>query len=62
LQGNVWIKEKEKANNLICVRLGSKNINRDIELSIERGNSVLIENMDEAIDADLMPVISRQFI
>lgn len=62
LQGNVWIKEKEKSNNLICVRLGSKNINRDIELSIERGNSVMIENMDESIDAVLMPVISRQYI
>jgi len=55
----VWIKEKEKKNNLICVRLGSKNINRDIELSIERGNSVMIENMDETVDAVLMPVISR---
>ena len=47
---------------MICVRLGSKNINRDLELSIERVNSVMIENMDESIDAILMPVISRQFI
>jgi dynein heavy chain len=62
LQGNVWIKEKEKENKLICVRLGSKNINRDIELAIELGKSVMIENMDEAVDAVLMPVISRQFI
>ncbi len=53
---------KELSNKLICVRLGSKNINRDIELSIERGNSVMIENMDEQVDAVLMPVISRQFI
>jgi len=59
LQGNVWIKEKEKKNKLVCVRLGSKNINRDIELAVERGNSVMIENMDESIDAVLMPVISR---
>lgn len=44
------------------MRLGSKNINRDIELAIERGNSILIENMDEQIDAILMPVISRQYI
>ena len=59
LQGNVWIKEKEKSNKLICVRLGSKNINRDIELAIEVGKSVMIENMDESVDAVLMPVISR---
>lgn len=62
MQGITWIKEKEKANNLKSLRLGSKNINRDLELSIEQGYSALIENMDERIDAILMPVISRSFI
>jgi dynein heavy chain len=62
LQGITWIREKEKANNLKSLRLGSKNINRDLELSIENGYSALIENMDERIDAILMPVIARQFI
>jgi len=33
-----------------------------MELSIENGWSCLIENMDERIDAILMPVISRSFI
>lgn len=47
LQGITWIKEKEKDNNLKCVRLGSKNIIREIELSIEMGYSALIENMGE---------------
>ena len=32
------------------MRLGSKNINRDIELSIERGNSVMIENMENTLE------------
>lgn len=59
LQGITWIKEKEKENNLKNLRLGSKNINRDLELSIENGYSALIENMDERIDAILMPVIAR---
>lgn len=62
LQGNVWIKRKEAENGLLCVRLGSKNINKDIELAVQNGKSVMIENMDESIDAVLMPVISRQFI
>lgn len=44
------------------MRLGSKNINRDIELSIENGWSCLIENMGERIDAILMPVISRSYV
>jgi len=44
------------------LRLGSKNINRDLELSLENGYSAIIENMGERIDAILMPVIARQFI
>ena len=62
LQGIKWIKQKESTNNLKVLRLGSKSTNRDIEVSIEQGYSALLENMDERIDAVLMPVIARQFI
>ena len=62
LQGIKWIKQKESNNNLKVLRLGSKTTNRDIEVSIEQGYSALLENMDERIDAVLMPVIARQFI
>ena len=62
LQGLVWIKEKEKANKLKSLRLGSKTINRELEMAIEHGTSALIENMGENIDAILMPVIARSFI
>lgn len=34
LQGITWIKEKEKDNHLKILRLGSKNINRDLEQSL----------------------------
>lgn len=61
LQGIAWIKEKEKNNNLKLLRLGSKYINRDLELSIENGYSALIESMGERVDAILQPVIARQF-
>lgn len=57
-----WIREKEKSNKLKSLRLGSKYINRDLEMCIENGMSALIENMDEKIDAILMPVIARMFI
>ncbi|KRW98533.1 P-loop containing nucleoside triphosphate hydrolase [Pseudocohnilembus persalinus] len=62
LQGITWIKEKEKNNNLKTLRIGTKNLNRDLEQAVENGWSVLIENMDERIDAMLMPVIARQYI
>nr|SYZ35238.1 PtDNAH9b [Paramecium tetraurelia] len=62
LQGIKWIKEKESSNNMKILRIGQKNTNRQIEFSIQAGNPCLIENMDERIDAVLMPVIARQFI
>lgn len=62
LQGITWIREKEKNNKLKSLRLGSKMINRELEISIENGFSALIENMDESVDAILMPVIARSFI
>lgn len=46
LQGITWIREREKNNNLKSLRMGSKNINRDLELSIRDGFSAIIENMD----------------
>lgn len=62
LQGITWIREKEKVNNLRSLRLGSKNINRDLEQAIENGYAAIIENMGERIDAILMPVIARQYV
>lgn len=62
LQGITWIKEKDKQKNLKTLRLGSKNINRDLEMAIENGYSAVIENMGERIDAILMPVIARQYV
>jgi len=62
LQGITWIREKEKNNSLKSVRLGSKNIIRELEQSIENGYSALIENMGEKIDAILMPVVSRSVV
>jgi dynein heavy chain len=62
LQGIRWIKEKEKDNKLRILRIGAKQTNQDLELSIENGYSALFENMDEKIDAILVPVIARSFI
>ena len=61
LQGITWIREKEKKNNLQVTRLGNKDIMNKLELAIESGWSVLIENMDEQVDATLNPIIARNF-
>ena len=62
LQGITWIREKEKARNLVILRLGQKNMLRSLLDAIEAGRPVLIENMGERIDAVLNPVIARQTI
>jgi dynein heavy chain len=62
LQGIVWIKEKEKQNNLQITRLGKHGMTNVIEMAIENGYAVLIENMDEQVDAILGPVIARNYI
>ena len=43
LQGITWVREKEKANNLVVMRLGQKNMLRTLERAIDTGQPVLIE-------------------
>ena len=64
LQGIEWIKQKESAaeRNLQIVRLGQKDLIRKLEIALENGYTILIENLGETIDAVLMPVIQRAFI
>ena len=64
LQGIKWIKQKESApeRNLQIVRLGQKDLIQKLEVALENGYSILIENLGEMIDAVIMPVIQRATI
>lgn len=62
LQGIAWILEKERENNLQVTRLGLKNMINVMEQSIGNGYSVLLENIEESIDAVLSPIVARNFI
>lgn len=53
------MKEREARNGLKVVRMGASSLLTTMERAIEAGNSVLIENMGETIDAVLGPVITR---
>jgi dynein heavy chain len=61
LQGIAWLKQKESdpSRSLEIVRLGQKGMLRKLERAIENGFSILIENLDERIDAVITPVIQR---
>lgn len=62
LQGIAWLLEKEKENNLQVTRLSYKSMIRTMEQSIDMGYSVILENIEESIDAVLQPVVARNFI
>merc|ERR1711871_1171267 len=61
MQGIVWIKTKEAKNNLLVTRLGQKGMLDKMERRIENGEPVLIENIEETVDAVLGPIVGRQF-
>jgi len=62
LQGIVWIRNREAANSLQVTRLTNKNMLHTLEVALESGTPVLIENMGESVDAVLNPVIQRSTI
>ena len=59
LQGIKWIREKEKDNGLTLLRMNNKKLINIIGECIEDGKTVVIENLDEMIDATLSPIIGR---
>lgn len=59
LQGITWIREKEAKNGLVLVRMTQVDMLTKLERCMETGGVLVIENMDEKIDAVLMPAIRR---
>ena len=62
LQGITWLREKEKSNDLQVTRLSNPKMIKTMEFALEAGQSVLIENMENTIDAVIQPVYSRAII
>lgn len=59
LQGIEWIRAKERNRNLQVVRLGQKTLLDKLKAALENGWALLIENLEETVDAVLDPVIRR---
>ena len=62
LQGITWLKEREKASNLQVTRLSNNRMVKILEAAIESGNPVMIENLENSIDAVIQPVYARAII
>lgn len=59
-QAHKWIKTMEKANDIVIVKLTDSNYMRMIEVAIEVGKPVLIENVSEDLDPPLDPILFKQ--
>jgi len=59
-QANKWIKNLEKTNNISVIKLTNSNYMTSIQLAIEHGLPVLLENVQEEIDATLGNLLYHQ--
>ncbi|XP_017759468.1 PREDICTED: dynein heavy chain 3, axonemal [Eufriesea mexicana] len=58
-QANKWIKNMEKENNLIVIKLSDPNYVKVVDTAIQLGTPVLLENILEDVDAILEPVLLK---
>ncbi|XP_054256854.1 dynein axonemal heavy chain 3 [Macrosteles quadrilineatus] len=58
-QANKWVKNMEKDNKLSVIKLSDPNYMRVMEVAIEQGLPVLLENILEEVDATLDPILLK---
>jgi dynein heavy chain len=59
-QANSWIRAMERDNNLKIIKLSEPNYMRTLENAVMVGLPVLLENIEESIDAVIDPILLRQ--
>lgn len=59
-QANKWIKNMEKPNKLVIIKLSDSDYVRQLENAIQFGTPVLLENIGEEVDSVLEPLLTKQ--
>lgn len=59
-QANKWIRNMESRNNISIIRLSQFDYVRILENAIQFGQPVLLENVEEKLDAILEPILLKQ--
>lgn len=59
-QANIWVKNMEKENSLSIIRMTQHDYVRILENAIQFGQPVLLENVEEELDAVLEPILLKQ--
>lgn len=62
LQGITWLREKEAESDMQVTRLTNPKLVKTVEMAVESGKPVLIENLLNSIDAVLQPVYARSIV
>jgi len=62
LQGINWLRKTWDSHDLRVTRLSNPKMVKIVELAVEAGHPVLIENMENSIDAVIQPVYSRAIV
>lgn len=58
-QANQWIRNMEKENNLVVMKMNDGNLIRSLEMAIRKGVPVLLEDLDETIEPSLQPLLAK---
>jgi dynein heavy chain len=61
LQGLKWLKEQFKGN-LLVLKYTDKGWKNSFMNGIEAGKVIIFENLEEAIDPTLLPVVGRNYL
>ncbi|KAH7442335.1 hypothetical protein KP509_03G083100 [Ceratopteris richardii] len=60
VQANKWIKNMEASNGLLVAKLNDSDLLRKLEIGIQFGKPVLIENVGNELDPSLDPILLQQ--
>ena len=59
-QANKWVKNSEKENGIVIVKLTDSDFMRNLENCVSFGHPLLMENVYEELDASLEPLLLKQ--
>lgn len=62
LQGITWLRRTWDPKGLVVTRLSTRNMVKTIENGVEMGKPIMIENLENSIDAVIQPVYARAII
>ncbi|KAK9875370.1 hypothetical protein WA026_007765 [Henosepilachna vigintioctopunctata] len=59
-QASTWIKKMEKKNDLVVVKFSYPNYMKEIEVCIQSGAPVLVDGIEETLEAPLDPILYKK--